>query len=114
MSSGARGLKGNQAPPSPAPEAKAEELRRSQARAFSGSGGGRRGTQDATPRARGCNPTRRRLQPHAPEAASPCAQVSDEGVSCLAQLCRLKRLDLGGAPLVSQRALHALQAALPS
>ena len=56
MSSGARGLKGNQAPPSPAPEAKAEELRRSQARAFSGWGGGRRGTQDATPRARGCNP----------------------------------------------------------
>ena len=56
MSSGARGLKGNQAPPSPAPGAKAEELRRSQARAFSGSGGGRRGTQDATPRARGCNP----------------------------------------------------------
>ena len=42
--------------PSPPPEAKAEELRRSQARAFSGSGGGRRGTQDATPRARGCNP----------------------------------------------------------
>ena len=81
----------------------------------------------ATPRARGCNPTRQRLQPHAPEAAtprargcnapeaaSPCAQVGDEGVSCLAQLCRLKRLDLGGAPLVSQRALHALQAALPS
>ena len=40
--------------------------------------------------------------------------MGDEGVSCLAQLCRLKRLDLGGAPLVSQRALHALQAALPS
>ena len=61
-----------------------------------------------------CNPTRRTLQPHAPEAASPCAQVGDEGVSCLAQLCRLKRLDLGGAPLVSQRALLALQAVLPS
>ena len=40
--------------------------------------------------------------------------MGDEGVSCLAQLCRLKRLDLCGAPLVSQRALTALQAALPS
>ena len=65
-----------------------------------------------------CNPTRHTLQRargcNAPEAASPRAQVGDEGVSCLAQLCRLKRLDLGGAPLVSQRALRALQAALPS
>eukprot|EP00964_Phaeocystis_antarctica_P098576 scaffold64583_cov48-Phaeocystis_antarctica.AAC.1 len=97
----------------------------------------------ATPRARGCNPTCQRLQPHASRRLRPHAsrlrphasrlrphasrlrprvsrprphvyQVGDEGVSCLAQLARLKRLDLGGAPLVSQRALQALQAALPS